>query len=116
MALVETLAHEATVKTARKGEFSIVVKATVARNGSRMLRVTVSSEPGIVLPFRPFTHDVYFSARQLTDEERRGISREDWQAIDRMTKALRYALSEQREYKHVCVEGECEDCRQEKVK
>lgn len=103
------------MKTARKGEFSIVVKAMVARNGSRMLMVTVSSEPGIVLPFRPFTHDVYFSARQLTDEERRGISREDWTAIDRMTKALKYALSEERTFPHTC-DGDCEDCRQEKAK
>lgn len=116
MALVEALEHEAAVKTARKGEFSIVVKALVARHGSRYVNVKVSSEFGVVMPFQPFTHDAFFSARQLTDEERRGISREDWTTIDRMTKALRYALSEEREYQHVCVEGECEDCRQEKAK
>ena len=112
VALVEALAHEATVRDHEKslvrGEFSFAVKVKMTR-GWKTMRIRFSDE----LDYKPMTRgDKSGGLRTLTSEEMGGISINDWKAIDHMIAAMKYALSEQRTYEHVCPEGECEDCRQ----
>lgn len=96
-------------KSLVRGEFSFAVKVKMTR-GWKTMRIRLSDELG----YRPMVHsDKSGGLRALTSEENGGISIHDWRAIDHMIAAMKYALSEQRTYDHVCPEGECEDCRQE---